>query len=147
MEKFSHLAILCLCCLLSSQASAVKIMLCANENGEKIYMDNCPPGYQIVQERKYYIEKKTEPEVPSVIMYLVPDAPWIQEIRNYFSKYEIPIVEKDVSESVELQQELMESSGELIVPTVKLNEEIYKGYLPSEMDMEMEKSGYTLWQE
>ncbi len=147
MEKFIYLIVLCLSCLLSTQSHAVKIMLCQDESGETIYMETCPPGTEILQERKYYVEKKPEPEVPTVTMYFVPDSPWLQELRNYFSRYEIPILEKNVSDSVELQQELIDTSGELIVPTVKLNEEIYKGYFPNKMDKQIEEAGYTLEKE
>ena len=143
MKKFQTILAICIIGLSFQSAHAVRIMLCEDENGERSYMRICPPGSYSVTEQRYYVEKKPEPVIPVVTMYFVPDCQWCREIRSYFSDHNIPINEKDLTDNPEMQQELLDTAGELIVPTVKMNDAIFKGYFPNDMDEELEKSGYS----
>lgn len=144
MKKFIATVIFITGLIVGPFAYAVTVVLCQEEDGSRSYRSSCPPGTSQINEQKYYIVKQAEPSLPQITLYFVPDCQWCREIRTYFAQYDIPIIEKDVTENAVLQQELFDKAGELIVPTVELNDTIYRGYFPQEMDKNLENLGFTV---
>lgn len=143
MKKFPSYLFFIITLLAPSLAFSVTVVLCQEENGEQSYRKSCPPEAIQINQQKYYVVKQPEPTVPEVTLYYVPDCQWCREIRSYFADQNIPIIEKDLTDNAENQQELIDKAGELMVPTVNLNDAIFKGYFPSDMDKELENFGYT----
>jgi glutaredoxin len=77
-----------------------------------------------------------------VTLYTVPECDACDLVRNQLKEREIPYTEKDVSEDVELQTELMEAAGSVTVPTVMLGETVLKGYQRAALETGLTEAGY-----
>ena len=134
--------------LLSTQALAVKILECVDEDGNSTYQDRCPPGTTQAGEKKFYTGKKeadaNSPDVP-ITLYSVPTCDACDVVRNILEKYGASISEKNVETDVALQRELQEKSGAagtLSVPTVIVGEKVIGGYNKQDLVASLEDAGF-----
>jgi len=126
--------------------AAVKVVECEDEEGNRSFQKVCPPGATMIGEKK--INTGTSADTTSkqtniqAILYLIPDCEACDEIREFLGSRNIPIIEKNVNESIELQTELTDLTGELKVPVTVIGEEVLTGYSRSKFLSTLEAAGY-----
>ncbi len=110
--------------------AAVKIVECEDEQGNRSFQKTCPPGSTQLSEKKFKTSSSTTSNKTDIqaTLYLIPDCESCEEVIEFLNARNIAVTEKDVSEDIELQNELTEISGSLKVPTTLIGDEILTGY-------------------
>ncbi len=117
--------------------SAVNIVECEDEQGGRSFQKNCPPGSTEVGSQKFSTGssgKKGNNPVVKATLYAIPECGECDEVREFLQAMNVSITEKNADESIEIQNELTEISGDLKVPTVVVGEEVIIGYKRSEIE-------------
>lgn len=125
---------------ISSSAFAVTIYECIDEDGRKSFQDRCPPGTEVANQRTVG-PKKTKPEF-EVTLYTVTNCRACDSAATYLKERDIEFEVKNVSGSVERQDELKKLTGSLKIPTVVINNEISTGYNEDELAKILKKVGW-----
>ena len=100
--------------LFSTHVFAVSIYECEDSEGNRTFQERCPPGSSPIQEKKFRTGKKdtNKPAVDiNAILYSVPECDACQEIREFLTFRGISYTDKNVSDDIELQNELKEVAG------------------------------------
>ncbi|MCG8324098.1 MAG: glutaredoxin family protein [Thiotrichales bacterium] len=117
---------------MANHATAVNIYECLDAEGNSTFQERCPPGTTPKSEKKYSTSGATnEPENSvnvSVILYVTPECQGCNRVRKFFANRDIPVVEKNIEDNIELQDELKGKIGNLSVPTADINGEFVSGY-------------------
>ena len=112
--------------------SAVDIVICEDEDGNKTFQNSCPPGTSVVGEKKINVGKDSSAVVDlsklNVVLYTIPDCTTCEDVAIYLKSRDVPYSEKDVSQDVKLQKELTELTGKLSVPATLIGGEVVTGY-------------------
>lgn len=144
----SVLTTTCLSLLLMASLNvmaAVKIVECQDEEGGRSFHKTCPPGTTQVSAKRFSTGSSADDERKVNIqatLYRIPDCDSCDEVKEFLSARNIPMDEKDVSDDLELQNELTDLTGNLQVPTTIIGDEILTGYSRSEFQDALEKAGY-----
>lgn len=137
---------LCFYLLLSLQASAVSVYECEDEEGNRTFQERCPPGTTPIQEKKFLTgekEKATSTVDINATLYSVTECDSCQEIREFLTFRGISFTDKNVSDNLELQNELKDVAGELKVPVLVVGDTIVKGYNRTEILNALKGAGYV----
>ncbi|OGT74971.1 MAG: hypothetical protein A2W76_00385 [Gammaproteobacteria bacterium RIFCSPLOWO2_12_47_11] len=132
--------------LFSTHVFAVSIYECEDSEGNRTFQERCPPGSSPIQEKKFRTGKKdtNKPAVDiNAILYSVPECDACQEIREFLTFRGISYTDKNVSDDIELQNELKEVAGELKVPVLVVGEKTIKGYNRTDILKALETAGYV----
>ncbi len=124
--------------------SAVNIVECEDEQGERSFQKNCPPGSTQVGSKRISTggsSKEGNNPVIKATLYAIPECEECDEVREFLQAKNVSITEKNADESIEIQNELTEISGDLKVPTVVIGEEVIIGYKRSEIEAILLKAG------
>ena len=135
-------------------AYGVRLYKWVDKDGNVSYHDRPPPsaeGYR-VESRDFKVGgSATQPDSASaskateqfpVVLYTVPQCTSCELARAYLDKRRVPFTDKDVAKDAGLQQELIEKTGSLTVPTIMVGEKIMKGYMQSLLAGELDAAGY-----
>ncbi len=127
--------------------SAVNIVECEDEEGNRSFQKVCPPGFTKVGEKKLATgtsSKETKSDNVSIhaTLYMIPDCEACDEIREFLGARNIPITEKNANDDIEIQNELTELSGALKVPTTVIGADVITGYSRSKFLSALEAAGY-----
>jgi glutaredoxin len=152
MKQFLLMIITILVSSLTSLSSmaAVKVVECEDEQGNRSFQTSCPPGSDIVNEKKLSTGKGSGKTLRAsksaninATLYTAPNCEACDEIKTYLKSRNIAITEKDANEDIEIQKELTELTGSLKVPTVMIGEQTITGYNRSELKAALEANGYV----
>lgn len=123
-------------------ASAVTIVQCEDEEGNRSFQAYCPPEMTLVEEKK--LQTKTHP-TPTIVptVYLAPKCPACEAVRKFFKEKEINTVEKNIDANIELQNELKGLVGNLKIPTVVIGDKVMTDYKRAELISALMAIGYT----
>lgn len=137
-----QVSLLFLLYLITLPVSATTVFQCEDEQGNRSFYDRCPPGTTAVDEKKFNVGIKKEPEKISATLYFVPNCSPCDMVKEFFELRKIPLTEKNVNNNIDLQKELSEKTGGLKVPTVVINDTVINGYNRDEMMNALKATGY-----
>ena len=132
-------------------AHADKVLQCKDEEGNISYQEFCPPGTTAVGEKQYGRKNKTSAESEttnadiSATMYVVPDCDTCDLVREFLEFRKISVTEKNVNDSLEVQNELKDKTGseDLKVPVTFIGENSVTGYDRQQLQAALKSAGYT----
>ena len=76
----------------------------------------------------------------TLILYTSPICPWSQKTREFLLKQKIPFEEKDLSEDKIARKEILDLSGQVGTPVIKIKNEILIGYNPDKIKEAIKKN-------
>jgi glutaredoxin len=125
-------------------AFAVSIYQCEDANGNVTFQDRCPPGTKQLNQRNYdtTAPAATASAQPGLTLYLVPGCDTCEQLKEFLSVRNLRFTEKDVSQDVELQNELKEVAGELQVPALTIGDKVLTGYNRTALIQSLTESGH-----
>lgn len=124
---------------------AVNIFECEDENGNITFQARCSPGSKPVNERNY---STTAPNsggnvsLSQLTLYMVPDCDTCNQLKEFLAVRNLRYTEKDVSNDIELQNELKDIAGELQVPALVIGNNILTGYNRTALIQGLTESGH-----
>jgi len=125
--------------------SAVNIVECEDEQGERSFRSACPPGTTQVGSKNVRTGSSSRDNDKSVIikatLFSIPDCESCEEVKEFLQARGISFVEKNASVSIEIQQELITISGALKIPTTIIGEDVIVGYERSKLEEAYTKAG------
>lgn len=136
----------------SYASAAVDIVECEDEEGNRSFQLKCPPGSIEVSKRKIATgtgstSTAQNRDLASVTLYSISDCgDPCDGVRDYLQNRQISFSEIDVSDDLELQEELDEltgGTGKLRVPTITVGDAVIVGYKRSELISALEAGGYS----
>ena len=135
-------------CAFINTAFAVNIYECVYPNGERAFEDHCPPGTTRIDEKSYTTSTPTgnTSTAAPVTLYSVPGCDTCEQMKEFLNIRNVNYTEKDVSESVEMQEELNGVAGELRVPVLVIGNDVLRGYNRSALIQSLSESGHIAQQ-
>lgn len=120
---------------------ATEVSQCKDEQGNLSFQKYCPPGTIEVSRKKIATGTgKSDGDNGdsgidmAVTIYVIPNCEACIEVKEFLQAKNIAFEEKDVSESVPLQEELTKVAGSLGVPVTVIGEQVITGYQRSQME-------------
>lgn len=132
--------------IFSSPSFAAMVHQCKDDEGNITFQDICPPGTTSVGVKRYGPEQLSEkPRVAdiSATVYLVPECETCEDIKDFLQLRNIPFTTKNVNDSIEVQNELKEKTGELKVPVTIIGEDAIVGYDRKRLLSALQKAGHA----
>jgi glutaredoxin len=129
----------------SNLAQAVEIFECRDESGTITFQDRCPPGSTPVNERNYRTDLPSGAEnaqLEPIRLYMIPDCDTCSQVKEFLEIRNLQFSEVDVSEDIELQEELTEVAGELKVPVLLVGDRVLNGYNRTVFIQALTESGH-----
>lgn len=125
---------------------AVTVVECEDEQGNRSFEKTCAPGSTQVGKKQFNTgavssEKKLAMNIQAKL-YMIPDCESCDDVKEFLNARNIPITEIDVSDDIELQNELKNIAGALKVPTTLIGDEILTGYNRSSLLEALVAAGY-----
>jgi glutaredoxin len=127
--------------------AAVNIVECEDAHGDRSFHKTCPPDTTLVGSKKINTGttanklEDTQTDI-KVTLYAIPECESCEEVREFLNSKNISFNEKNVSDNIDLQKELLEIANELRVPTTVIGEKVITGYNRSELIATLEAAGY-----
>jgi glutaredoxin len=123
---------------------AVNIFECEDATGNITFQDRCPPGTTPVNERNYAtsVPGGGTTTLSPLTLYLVPTCDTCNQLKEFLEIRNIRYTEKDVSEDINLQNELKDVAGELQVPALIVETTVLSGYNRSALIQALTESGH-----
>ena len=147
--KNSRILCLLLACLYAQTGySAVTIVQCEDEQGNRSFHKACPPGTTEVGKRRVATGagdgNATGTAVPGITatLYSVPECESCDGVREYLQNRNIAITEKNVFDNVDLQTEMKDLTGKESVPVVVIGEAVIIGFNRTEMKAALAALGF-----
>lgn len=127
-------------------SAAVKIVECEDKEGNRSFQKTCPPGSNLINEKKIRSvgESKAEQYTStfklkkSATLYVIPECDTCDEVREFLTDNEVLITEIDVSSDYEVQTKFEAIAGSLRVPVTVIDEKMIHGYKRSEFKAALE---------
>ncbi len=132
VNKIVKIPLLCFCSLFAIASGAdVQIVECQNARGERSFQTSCPPGSTPIGKKEFKTsldsKKAVNPDIYATL-YSIPDCEACDQIKEFLQIRNIAVTEKNVNESIEVQNELISLAGSLDVPLTVIGEEVISGY-------------------
>lgn len=148
MKQILNLYVLVFIFFIAAPASAaVKVFECEDETGSRAFYNACPPGTQLISEKKLSTRTSDSDETTGIniqaILYSTPDCDTCDEVREFLQNRRIPITEKNVDGDLNNQKELTELTGALKVPSAVIGEKTIIGYNRTELKAALKAAGYV----
>ena len=125
-----------------------------DDDGNVVYQDTPPPSSVNFEEQTYVDEGGFENEITRTIdqaaednpisFYSISNCEACDLVRLYLENLSLPYSEKDIENSVTIQQELRDLTGQLRVPTLAIGGEIIDGYSKQGIRRLLLDGGYPL---
>lgn len=152
----SAVAVLALAGLvLSPAAPAAKAYKWVDEQGNVTYQDRPPPdSASAVEERSLDGPSAEVPEgareqqaaaaaeTSPVTLYVVPDCAACELVQAHLGRWDVPYDVKSVESDTSNQAELVGLIGRLEIPTLRIGEQVVRGYTASAIDSALAEAGY-----
>jgi len=129
-----------------SPAVAVNIYQCKDAQGNISFQDRCPPGSTPVGEKQYSANVpagSTSKATAPLTLYVVPNCDSCKQVEDFLAARGISVNEKNVNDSIDLQNELKKAAGGLKVPALMVGGKAIVGYNRSAMLDALSKAGYN----
>ena len=129
-----------------SPAVAVNIYQCKDAQGNISFQDRCPPGSSPVGEKQYSTnvpEGGAARSTAPLTLYVVPNCDSCKQVEDFLAARGISVSEKNVNDSIDLQNELKKAAGDLKVPALMVGGKAIVGYNRSAMLDALSKAGYN----
>ncbi|MEX2516801.1 MAG: glutaredoxin domain-containing protein [Gammaproteobacteria bacterium] len=132
-------------------ASAVTVYECIDAAGDRVFQQSCPPGTTQAGEKSIYtgsrenggnIDIEQLSEEHPITFYTSNNCEACEIMRVYLVARDVPFSQKNVAEDVALQEELIQTSGELAVPFVTIGEQSISGYDMAQLRSTLDSVGY-----
>ncbi|MBL1143151.1 MAG: glutaredoxin family protein [Proteobacteria bacterium] len=123
--------------------AAVKIVECADSQGNTIFSKTCPAGYSVISEKKLSISKGSSGDEEgdinydkvSATMYLIKEGcAACEDAKEYLTSLGVKVNAIYIEDDLEQQNKLKELAGELRVPFTIVGETSLKGYNQSKFE-------------
>ena len=150
--KLLRLSALMLAGIISQNViSAVKIVECEDEQGNKVFRATCLPGEKMVDQRRVLTGTKSADETPveegevsiSATLYFIPECESCDIVRDYLMNRNVNLTQKNVMTDVDLQTEMKDVSGQQSVPVTVIGEKVLIGYNATQLKAALVEAGYT----
>lgn len=127
------------------QGHATNVYECMDASGEHTYQQlPCPEGSTTISAKQTANKSSGTSAIDiTATLYLIPDCRACEEVRDYLLYRGVDVVEFDVSEDVELQNELRELSGKLNVPVAVIGAETITGYDRDKLASALTTAGFV----
>lgn len=137
----------CLIFMSNNVYSAVKVVQCEDEQGNKSFHSSCPPGHIQVGEKTLKTSigtpaKKNPANIEALVYIGTNDCFACEAVQEYLKTRGIKLTVKDATSDVEIQKELNELVGKLTVPATKIGDKVITGYKRNELKAALETMGY-----
>lgn len=66
--------------------------------------------------------------MPETIIYSTPVCGYCQQAKDYFTKHNVPYTEYDVASDTEKRQEMIDISGQMGVPVIRIGDDVVVGF-------------------
>ena len=132
-------------------AGAVTVYECVDASGDRVFQQSCPPGTTQAGEKSIYTGSREDgenvdieqlKEEHPITFYTSDNCEACENMRIYLVARDVPFSQKNVADDVELQEELIELSGELAVPYITIGEQSISGYNMAELRGTLDNVGY-----
>jgi glutaredoxin len=146
MNKYKISALLLFSAFLSSNAWAVKVYECEDEQGNRSFERVCPPGSTPLNKKEYSTKRANSNSGISkspLVLYVIPNCDSCEQVKEFLSVRNISASEKDVTDDIALQQELKsKTGGDLRVPVLMVGDKVLSGYNRTNLISELTDAGY-----
>ena len=144
MKQFRRFALMTILAIASGQAWAVTVVQCEDENGNRAFHDQCPPGMKQVGQKQYSTSTPTggAQALPEMVLYMVPNCDSCEQVKEFLAVRNISVTEKNVAEDAALQLELKDKAGDLRVPVLLIGEHTLAGYNREALLNALKDAGY-----
>lgn len=150
---FKSYIILSLLIISFNSMSAVKIVECEDEEGNKTFQKTCPPGSTIINEKRIATGSKDATEEKpvkldqigssvSATMYSIPTCSPCEAVREFLQIKNIPLSEINVEGDIDKQAELVKLNGSLNVPITLIGDRKLSGYNRTELVSALKSAGW-----
>lgn len=75
----------------------------------------------------------------TVIIYTIPSCEWSTKAKAYLTKKKIVFEDKDLTEDKQARKEIIDISGQVATPVIKIGSEIIIGFNPEKIDSALSK--------
>ncbi len=116
---------------------AVDIVECEDQEGNRSFLKNCPPGTTQVGSKTIHTGSSSTSSKYSNIeatLYVIPKCEACDEVREFLQAKGVSFNEKNANESIEIQQEITRISGGLKIPTTVIGKDVIVGYKRSQFE-------------
>lgn len=126
------------------QVSAVTVVECEDEAGNRSFQSDCPPGAKIVEKIKLQTKTQPTPVPPDIVptVYIAPDCKACDLVLQFFQTRKINIEQKSIENNVDVQKELKGIVGNLKVPTIIIGDKVLSDYYPSDLIRALTEVGF-----
>ena len=147
MKHYKFTILLLVYSLFSNNAWAVKIYECEDEQGNRPFEQQCPPGTTAVNKKEYSTKRaqsgSEQRSSGPLILYVIPNCDSCDQIREFLSVRNISASEKNVADDVALQDELKDKTGgDLRVPVLLVGNKVLSGYNRTNLISALTDAGY-----
>src|ERR1043166_4967022 len=80
---------------------------------------------------------------PKIVAYLKPSCGWSNGVRAVFKKYDLAYEDRDIINSAENYQEMVEKSGQPLQPTIEIDGKILADVSGDEVEAWLVQTGYV----
>lgn len=126
-------------------SSAVTVVLCEDEAGNRSYQAICPPDMKVVDKKNLQTKTQPTPVPPDIVptVYIAPNCKACDLVLQFFQTRGINIEQKSIENNPEVQQELKGIVGTLKVPTILIGDKVLSDYYPSDLVRALTAVGFT----
>jgi arsenate reductase-like glutaredoxin family protein len=133
-------------------ASAVTVMECIDESGQKSFREFCPPGSLKKGEKKLQSKLAPGADVAGiatkhpVTIYTIPKCDTCDLLRLQLQQRGVPFTEKNATQDASVQDELRAITGTkeniIKVPVLTVDKEVVTEYSPAKINAALDTAGY-----
>jgi len=70
----------------------------------------------------------------NVVVYSTPTCPYCKKAKEYLSQKGIPFVDHNVAQDRDAANEMIQTSGQMSVPVITINDEVIIGFNQTQLD-------------
>lgn len=137
---------------LTAPAFAAKLYKWVDQHGNVSYQDQPPPSDKGKVEERYVGERaptgaddaaaSDAAASAPVVLYSTTKCTPCDNARAYLRGRGVPFAEKNVQTSRELQKELLQKTGQLVLPTITVGAKVMQEYSQAWLESELDQAGY-----
>lgn len=130
--------------------AAITVHECVDEDGERVFMDHCPPDMTSAStiqlpssRREEYVDIGAIAQTHPVTLYSAPDCEACDLVRNDLSRRGVPFAERLATpERTDIHEELQNLTGGMTVPVTLVGGEMLRGYDRGALKGVLDRAGY-----
>jgi glutaredoxin len=147
MNQLKFTISLLTCLFISNSVWAVKVYECEDERGNHSFEQQCPPGTTAINKKEYSTKRDNTNSGKSssekLVLYVISNCDSCDQVKEFLSVRNLSVTEKNVTDSVALQDELKDKTGgDLRVPVLLVGGKALSGYNRSNLIDALTKAGH-----